>query len=220
MHYVTRTPSEPLTETAPTIVILHGYGANEDDLMPVASYFPPSLKIISLQAPIELEMGGYSWYHLEQSIQGLKSDIPSRLESETIVKNALPDILRKENADLNNIFLMGFSQGAAMCYSLLANNDFASQGITIRGVIAMSGYVPRDMIELLSLKHLSNFPVFISHGEFDDVVPPIALDEAEKILTKTGANVTANIYDIGHGIDMDVIRDLQRWLASLAVVSG
>ncbi len=214
MHYVTRTAPEPLSDTAQTLVILHGYGANEEDLMPVASYFPESLKIISLQAPIELEFGGYSWYHLEQSAQGLRSDIPSRLESERLVKNALPDILKKENADLNNIFLMGFSQGAAMCYSLLADNDFESKGITIRGVIALSGYVPRDVIESLSTKQLDNLPVFISHGEFDEVVPPIALDEAEKILTKAGANVTANIYDITHGIDMDVIRDVQKWFAT------
>ncbi len=219
MHYVTRRPSEPSADKAPTIIILHGYGADEQDLLSVASYFPKELQIISLQAPIQLDWGGYAWYNLEQTLQGLRADTTSRLQSESLLKQSLLEILNNQNADLNNIYLMGFSQGAAMCYGLIAENNFASQGIIIRALIALSGYIPREIISTLEAQTLGRLPVFISHGEYDELIPPIALDEAEKILTKAGATVTANIYEMGHAIDTDVIKDLQKWFATLAVLS-
>lgn len=213
LQYTVREPKNPTDGQTPAIIVLHGYGANELDLIPVATAASDRHKVISLRAPIELPWGGYAWYHLEQSIQGLRADLESRLRSETLVMEALPTLIEQEGLDADRIVLMGFSQGSAMCYSLIARHDLGTIGITLQGVAAMSGYIPRDALEPLAAKNLNGLPMFLSHGEYDELIPFISLDEARTQLTRAGANVTADIYEIGHGIDEDVLGDLHRWFS-------
>src|ERR1051325_8494878 len=99
--------------------MLHGYGADEYDLVSIASHLDPSLLTISIQAPIVLDWGGYAWYGLTQTPTGLRGDDESKKASEEKLIASLPEIIKKENGDPQNVFLLGFSQGTAMSYSLL-----------------------------------------------------------------------------------------------------
>ena len=56
----------------------------------------------------------------------------------------------------------------------------------------------------------------MSHGTMDELIDPIALPEAEKILKKTGAEVTAKSYPIGHGISEETLQDIADWLPTIA----
>ncbi len=214
IEYVTR---KPLThsEHPPVLVVLHGYGADENDLLPIADQLGTEFLIISLRAPIPLPQGGFAWYYLEQTPGGLIPDELSRHESEDAIVESLAAIIEREGGDPNNIVLMGFSQGAAMCYSLVTLFNFHNHGFTARCIIAMSGYLPRDILESLTQKHFAGFPFFISHGEFDDLIPPIALKEAEDLLLQHGANVTAKMYEAGHGVLQETIEDIFAWLGKL-----
>ncbi len=212
LQYVVRRPNGP--GPYPTVIVLHGYGADEYDLLGVTAYLPKTLQTISLQGTFPLPWGGYSWYHLEQTPTGLKGDDASRYESIAIIKASLASLLEKEQADTNNIFLMGFSQGAAMAYTLLAEQIAANMGIEVKGVLAMSGYIPADAKGLLSKIELHNLPIFISHGEFDELIPHTAMTEATEILNRSGATVTSHVYPIGHGIGEEAIEDLRSWYAS------
>lgn len=217
MNYTTRKPQKQNSSSPPTLIILHGYGADEFDLLPVASGLDPSLLAISIQAPIELPWGGYAWYHLEQTPTGLKSDSKSRIESEDLLITTLPEIIAIEGGDPNHVFLMGFSQGAAMCYSLIGRHDLSEEGIHIRAVIALSGYIPEDVIEPLSQIDLSDIPFFLSHGIHDDLIPPVAMQKAKGILEKAGAQILAKEYETGHGLTEQTVSDLREWMQ--AVVS-
>jgi phospholipase/carboxylesterase len=194
------------------LLILHGYGADEKDLLSLAEDLDARFLSISLQAPIPLSWGGYAWYHLQQTPRGILPDDVSRLESEELVTGSLAGIIAKEGGDPEHVILMGFSQGAAVCYSLLARYDLAKFGIKVRAAIALSGYVPRDVLEPLASKDLTDFPVFISHGENDDLIPSVALQEAEKLLNQSGADVRAELYPIGHGVSPEVLLDIKDWL--------
>ena len=77
----------------------------------------------------------------------------------------LPNIIEKNGGDLLNVFLLGFSQGSAMSYSLIGRQDFEKVGITIKGVAALSGYIPADVIPYIEKKDLSHIPFFLSHGQ-------------------------------------------------------
>lgn len=217
LEYSVREPRIASDDLSPAIIVLHGFGANEGDLIPVATAVSDTHKVVSLRAPIELSPGSYAWYHLEQTLHGLRSDSESRIRSEALILEALPTIIEKEKLDTNRIVLLGFSQGAAMCYALLSRGDITNVGVKIKGVAALSGYMPRDIIVPLRAQHLNGLPIFISHGEFDEVIPFIALDEAQSLLTKIGAMVTAEVYEIGHGVDQDVLSDLTRWFAKSGV---
>src|SRR5207302_9286913 len=112
MIYTIRPPKTESPSPPPVLIIMHGYGADEFDLLPIASHLDPSLLTISIQAPIELDWGGFSWYHLEQTTEGLRGDHTTRIQSEELVIKSLPEIIANLNGNPKNIFLMGISQGA------------------------------------------------------------------------------------------------------------
>jgi phospholipase/carboxylesterase len=222
MHYVTLTPPkkpsiQPVTkiggEKPPVLVVLHGYGADECDLLPIAEAVAPDFLTISLRAPIRLSQGGYAWYHLNQTESGLHPDDLSRHESEDAVARNLSGIVEREGGDPNEVVFMGFSQGAAICYSLLVTYQLENYGITPRASINMSGYLPRDILAAIKQKHFNGFPFFISHGEFDELVPPMAMNEAEDLLSEHGAIVTTHLYGTGHGVIQETIDDIAEWMA-------
>jgi phospholipase/carboxylesterase len=214
MIYCISSPSIK-SEKCPVLIVLHGYGADERDLMPIAETIAegPGLLIISLQAPIPLPQGGYAWYRLEQTDQGLIPDDLSRHESEDMLLHSLHSIIEQEGGDPEQIVFMGFSQGAAVCYSLLTVYQLGNYGLKAQAAITMSGYLPRDILGPLSKKQFSGFPFFISHGEFDDLVPAMALNEAETLLTQQGARVTARMYDVGHGVLPETVGDIAMWIS-------
>jgi phospholipase/carboxylesterase len=213
LEYTVRKPQVP-TEKPPVLLALHGYGADDQDLLPIAEQLDPRFLIISLRAPIPLQGAGYAWYHLTQTESGLRPDDLSRHESEDEVAVSIAPIIEKEAGDIERVILMGFSQGAAIGYSLLTAYNLLNYGVRVLGSIHMSGYLPRDVLDPLSQKQFGGLPIFISHGEFDDLIPPMALTEAEELLSKQGANVTAKMYECGHGVLPETVLDIQAWVAT------
>jgi phospholipase/carboxylesterase len=220
MQYVTRRPPpNPLLlkegEKPPVLLVLHGYGTDEYDLLPIAEQIGGDFLIISLQAPIERPNGGHAWYDLIQTENGIVPDDFSRHESEEMLVASLANIIKQEGGDVNRVVLMGFSQGAAVIYSLLTVYDLKNYGITPIASINMSGYIPRDILEAISEKRFDGFPFFISHGEFDELIPMQALGEAEKLLTRQGADVTAKMYPVGHGVLPETVEDIILWMGKI-----
>lgn len=217
MIYSIRRPKTENSSPPPVLIIMHGYGADEFDLLPIASHLDPSLLTISIQAPIELDWGGYSWYHLEQTPEGLRGDHATRIQSEKLLIKELPEVIGKEKGDPDKVYLMGFSQGAAMCFSLIGKYDFTEIGIQVRGVIILSGYVPDDVRESLLSKDLSHIPFFLSHGKYDELIDPRAMHNAQSILEHAQANFFAKEYETGHGLTEETVSDLRKWMQSLVV---
>lgn len=210
------------------LVVLHGYGTNEYDLLPIAEQVAEGkFLILSLQGPIELSHGGHAahdrscaWYDLLQTPDGIIPDDVSRHASEEELLAELPGIIEREGGDVNRVILMGFSQGAAMIYGLLAVYNLNNYGITPIASINMSGYLPRDIFEALSKKDFTGFPFFICHGEYDDLIPAQALGEAEEWLKKQGAEVTAKMYPVGHGVLPETVEEIKRWLGKIMNYEG
>jgi len=224
MHYVTRHPQPPPSprlekageqateEKPPVLVVLHGYGTDENDLLPIAEQLGEGFLIISLQGPIERPNGGHAWYDLLQTPSGIIPDDISRHDSEEKLLRMLPAIIEREGGDASRVVLLGFSQGAAVIYSLLAVYDLRNYGITPIASINLSGYLPRDILEAVSEKDFSGFPFFLSHGDQDELIPPQALGEAEKLLTQQGADVTTRMQHCGHGVLPETVAEIAEWL--------
>ncbi|MDP4199945.1 MAG: dienelactone hydrolase family protein [Bacteroidota bacterium] len=214
MNYIVRPPQAP-TPNPTTLIVMHGYGADEHDLVPIAEQLDPRLLIISLQAPIQLGSGGKAWYHLIQLESGLAPDDYSRHESEEMLVHELTPIIRAEGGDPSKVILMGFSQGAAMTYSLISTYNLAQYGLQVHAIIVMSGYLPRDILPLIMERQFAGLPVFISHGEFDELIPWQAMPEAEKLLSQQGAVVQSKMYSCGHGVLPETVEDIRNWFATL-----
>ena len=215
MNYTVRRPQNQTVLLPSILVIFHGYGADEFDLLPIASQLDPDLLIVSIQAPIKLNWGGYAWYELTQTPNGLCGDDQSRKRSEELLMAELPSIIAKEGGNPNQVYLMGFSQGAAMCYSVIGRYDLSELELTVRAVIIMSGYIPEDVKEPLRKKDLSRIPFFLSHGTDDELIPPIAMQKAKAILEEAGAKTFAKEYETGHGLTEETVSDIRNWLSKL-----
>ena len=223
MNYIARHPQPSSTSKPPTLLVLHGYGTDEHDLLPIAEQVSQGrFLIVSLQGPIELPNSGHAWYHLLQTPDGIIPDNPSRHDSEEQLLAALPNIIEQEGGDPSRVVLMGFSQGAAVLYSLVAIYDLTSplpsgRGAGVRALasINMSGYLPRDIFEALAERPFNGFPFFLCHGEYDELIPSQALAEAEEWLAKQGAQVTAKMYPVGHGVLPETVEEITVWLRQL-----
>jgi phospholipase/carboxylesterase len=79
------------------------------------------------------------------------------------------------------------------------------------GVAALSGYIPHQSALPLKLTNLNGFPVFISHGNGDMIIPARLGRESAELLKRAGAAVTYREYSMGHEVTQDTMRDLSEW---------
>ena len=146
---------------APLLVMLHGYSSSEADLFSFASLIPDDFHITSLQAPLSLGIG-YAWFpiHFEENMERWTSTVEAK-KAVDYVNSFLTYYTKKNDVDVNNIILLGFSQGAMLSYSVGLAHPYVS------AIAALSGYLDPRVVSFNNL----NKTIYVSHGEQDMVVP-------------------------------------------------
>tara|TARA_Y100001968_G_scaffold166820_1_gene152796 strand:+ start:457 stop:1062 length:606 start_codon:yes stop_codon:yes gene_type:complete len=173
------------------LVLLHGWGADENDLVSVGKLLTEGLKdrfeIVSFSAPHPHPSGsGRQWYplypHEWEQVPHEVIDLERRLNN-----------LCFKQIPLNKTLLLGFSQGGAMALELATRIKF-------KGVFALSSYPHPDWKPLKEMP-----PIFLCHGNMDQVVPKEASEKSFDILLKNGAQSELYFFDGGHEISNDLI---------------
>jgi phospholipase/carboxylesterase len=118
---------------------------------------------------------------------------------------------QKYPLDPSRIILMGFSQGAAICNTLVL-----TQPEQAMGVVSLAGLIPDVVIETVQ-PGLTGLPVFIAHGMRDETVPLAAAQQTRDVYTRLGAQVTYGEYPTGHKLTTEGMADLKAWLAQVIV---
>jgi phospholipase/carboxylesterase len=199
---------ERTAETYPTIVALHGRGTDELDLISlVLSLGRTDVMIISPRAPLPFSFGGFAWYSQSQEWVPDPQTFRSSLD---LLRQFISEIRRGYPVNSHRVLLLGFSQGTVMAYAvgLMDPSSF-------RGIVALSGYIPPSPGLPLDLRKLEGFPVFISHGTYDEVIPVKFGREAAEVLKDAGANVMYREYPMAHEVREETIRDLAAWMKQL-----
>lgn len=187
----------------PALLLLHGRGADEHDLLPLGQSFDPRFLVISARAPLE-RYGGYHWYDLQAM------DVPERATFDTSLKQLqrfvaeLPDAFPITS---DKIYLLGFSQGAMMAGSLLLTVPDQ-----VAGAVLLSGYLPLDQGFAGATDRLAAKPVFIGHGTADQVLPIALGRQARDYLLSAGVDLTYREYAMPHQISQQERQDVARWL--------
>src|SRR5712692_7168329 len=161
-HKIISPNSSTLTKH-PTLIMLHGRGADENDLLGLAEHLDGRLLIISARAPFPFQWGGgYAWYDV---LEVGKPEPKMFEESYKKLLQFLEDVTQGYPVDLHRIFLFGFSMGTMMAYAL-----FLTRPELIAGVVANSGYVPEKTDLKFQWNKLAGKSVFIAHGMSDPVI--------------------------------------------------
>lgn len=199
------------TEKPPVIVLLHGYGSNEEDLFDIAKSFDERFVTVSLRAPFNAKDQGYCWYPLDLTVnKEFRHDYKMAKESRTKILAFISSFCKEYKADSTQVFLLGFSQGAIMSYDLAF---FKPE--KIKGVVALSGLLLEETkkIKTDALK-LAKVKFFIAHGNADNVIDLKKGEEAAKFLKDKKNNVTFKTYEMPHALVGKELNDIKDWLKS------
>lgn len=198
---------EPETATdgpSPAVFVLHGRGANEQDLLPIAKELPDDYHIVSFRAPDRLQ-GGYTWYELDLSAGGLHQSQPDGADFERsleLVDDSVHAAVDAYNLDVDRLGLLGFSQGAITSLSLLLESPEDYQW-----VVALHGYLPASHRDL-EPDGIVDKPVFIAAGSADQIIPASRSEAAAERFEQLGAAVRYTVYDAPHGVSPEELEDL------------
>lgn len=181
------------------LVFLHGYGADADDLFPLAMQMAPALPetaIISLEAPEEIPggmFGGRQWFPIAR-IDKSELDHGAQM-ARGYVTMALNSLKTRFELEWSDIALFGFSQGCMMSLEVSLRLPEA-----LGYVLGYSGALPGP--ERAITEVTARPPFLLVHGDDDQVVPFASMEAAAKTLSELGAKVeTFPRPGLGHGID-------------------
>ena len=192
----------------PLLLLLHGYGSNEEDLFSFASELPDEYYVVSARAPYDLQYGSYAWYAINfDADQNKFSDHYQAIISRDLVANFIDELLANYPIDASNVTLIGFSQGSILSYSIAL-----SYPEKVQKVAAMSGYLNLDIIkEKYQANDFNNLKIFASHGTADQVIPVNWARKSIPTIEGLGIEITYKEYPIGHGVSTQNFYDLKNW---------
>lgn len=208
LYFLVREPKVKL-EKSPLLLLLHGYGSNEEDLFSFAPELPEEYYVISVRAPYSLMFGSYAWYAINFDADENKfSDHDQAKESRDLVARFIDELTDIYPIDKENVTLIGFSQGAILSYAVAL-----SYPEKVQRVVAMSGYLNLDIVsDNSATNNYSKLKVFASHGSSDQVIPVDWARKAKPILESFGIKTTYKEYPVGHGVAPQNFYDFSDWL--------
>lgn len=208
LHHLVREPKIKLDKN-PLLLLLHGYGSNEEDLFSFASELPEEYFVVSARAPFDMMYGSYAWYAINFDADENKfSDIGQAQTSRDIIANFIDELIAEYPIDQENVTLIGFSQGCIL--SLAVGLSYPEK---VKRVVGMSGYFNEEIaLTDYDKNDFSNLTIFCSHGTVDQVVPVDWARKSEPKLKALGIAVTYKEYPIGHGISPQNFYDFKTWL--------
>ncbi len=196
-----------------TLVLLHGYGSNEQDMHTLARSFATNIRVVSIRAPYTIGKQSYCWFDV--NFAAPDSDTTERRYNKEQMAMSVEGLtlfiteLRKRYCSHNEeLYLGGFSQGAVMSYAVgLRHPELLS------GIIVMSGrLVGPSADSILRAPALSALRIFISHGTEDVVLSVRRAREARDRLTSFGLKPSYHEYTAAHAISPAMLIDLRKWL--------
>lgn len=201
---------KPGTETLhPKLFILvHGYGANEEDLFGFERDLPKDSYVVSFRAPKSLSYGSHYWYQISMQAGAKLYDKEEASVALELLKSAIDGVKKSLQIPAKNIFLIGFSQGSILSYALAMKYPEK-----VNNIIALSGYWDDSIVgEIDHNKDFSKLDFFISHGETDPVIPVALSEIAPARLTDLQIPCQYHTYPIGHNISKENYENMLLWI--------
>ena len=194
----------------PTVLTLHGRGANAFDLLGLAPYLcVGKFLMICPQGPLETPIGpeavGYAWYPMSN---GGVPDVEAMLSQQKKLQVFLDECLKSYPIDPKKLVVLGFSQGGVMAYSLaLANPErFAALAV-------LSSWLPKELLPRLNVTDaVQSLPTLVQHGTQDPMIEVARARSSMEMLRQLRVPLTFREYPMGHEISAKSLAELSAWL--------
>ncbi len=203
-----RPPDSP-SDLPPVLVLMHGLGADEHDLMGLASELDERLCVVSLRAPGRCEFGGYAWFDVTWDENGVHADEEGALAARELVLTELESLPEALGFQPAKLFLGGFSQGAMMTLGVALNSPQILSGAILLSGRLLPKFVPNEVSP-----DLIRLPFLIQHGVADQVVPVAEAREAKRFLEGMGVPLAYQEYPMGHEISFESLENIRIWLSN------
>lgn len=195
-------------QALPLVVLLHGRGSNESEIVRLADHLPDGAQYVALRAPIA-ENGGFAWF----ANRGIGRPVAESLRSTM-------DWFRAWLAEVappgRPVLLVGFSGGAAFAGGLVLDDRPAYAGAAV-----LNGTLPFEAGLPVDDGRLAGLPVFLAHSDEDQVIPRDLLDRTwDYLLTQSGAHVLAHRVTGGHQVTPETVGELAGWISRTLSLAG
>jgi len=187
--------------TAPLVVLLHGRGSDETEIVGLAQHLPAGPSYAAVRAPIS-EGGGYAWF----ANRGIGRPLAGSLRSTMDWFRAWLDAVAPAGRP---VLLVGFSGGAAFAGGLVLDDPARYAGAAV-----LHGTLPFEAGLATDPGRLANLPVFVAQGDDDHVIPRELLDRTwDYLLSESGAPTVAQRHPGGHQLTAQTVHHLGDWIA-------
>lgn len=195
----------------PALFVMHGMGSNERDMLGLVDGLEEHFFIFSIRGPLE-QGPGFAFFTIER-LGKPHQDVFGQAVAN--LQEFMEWAVEEYSLDPSEMYLMGFSQGAILSMSAaLAHKD------GIKGVVALSGYIPDFVKDEFCGKPMKNTSLFISHGQQDQVLPYSWSEESKDYFESAGADVTFKSYPSPHTVSLENYQDFTNWLLAQLNVSN
>lgn len=191
----------------PTAVLVHGHLGNEDVMWVFGQTLPPNWLLLSVRAIVPVSEKSYTWHPRGENEWPALSQFDEAATAVTRFIQALPALY---GADLDQIYLMGFSQGAATAFATAIQ-----QPGWIKGIASLVGFMPHGVEAAMEQAALKDMPVFMAAGERDERIPIEIARACAEAVQAMGARLEYREYDTGHKLNGDGMRKLKAWWSEL-----
>jgi phospholipase/carboxylesterase len=188
-------------ETGATLLLLHGTGGSEDDLVPLGKQLAPEAAILSPRGKVS-EYGAARFFR--RLAEGVfdHEDLVFRTHELAEFIEAASD---EYGFDLGRLVAVGYSNGANIAGSLMLLHP----GL-LRAAVLFRAMVPFEPEEV---PDLSGMPVFLAAGRRDQMIAPQNTQRLVEILTEAGADLDVRWRDTGHGLTYEEVAEAREWLS-------
>jgi predicted esterase len=194
----------PPTESGPkiTLLLLHGTGGDEDDLIPLGQQLLPGAALLSPRGRV-LEHGMPRFFRrLAEGVFDLED---LKLQTDALAK-FVADASHKYGIDHRQTIAVGYSNGANIAASLLLTHPHLLSGAVL--------FRPMVPFRPNPVPNLKDAPVLLAAARRDQIVAPQQTSELSQILTSAGARVTTHWHPGGHELGADDVAAAKDWLTS------
>jgi len=209
MPHLVRPPRLTLRKP-PLLILLHGTGGSEKEFMEVAKSFDERCLALTVRGPFMQSPRHYLWFTME-TVAGKyeMNTVQAQFSRQALIKFIMQAV-EAYHANQNQVYLLGFDQGAVMSLSLML-----TEPDLFAGAIVVSGQIPEAMRSIMARpERLKNFPLLVIHGLSDEIYPITQGRLINQLLSKYPVLMDYREYPFGHYLTQEAISDAGEWLTN------